>query len=258
VSLTVTPPNTAPNIQGTDTVVVGGPLLPFSLAQNSTGTTGTGGRITIGTYQGRPIPEPHRIYKWEIDLPQMSIPATSAGTDATTIPDPIVQEVSCTFDNTVPSSHPIGGRHRFLADTFDTTALMLTFYNDEDQTPIRYINAWKALIRTLNTSGEGEGMDNGLYQYPTTYLKPIYLYLQDLKTQTRMKISFLDCFPSVSAPMKLDYRPTNSITEVHQEFIINRVKMDATPANNLVAYPPMPGSPSKSGGKIFGIQTLQP
>jgi hypothetical protein len=251
---TVIPPNTSPNVQGSDTLVVGGPR-PLDIAQNFTGTLGTGGVMTFGTYHGSPIPEPHRIYKWDIKLPTLT--STPGVVGPSIVNTPIVQSIDLGFDATAPTPHAIGGRPRNIADLYNTNEMRLVFYNDEDQTPIWYIRSWHSLIRIFNTTGEGAGLDNGLYQYPVTYMKNIQIFLQDQKSKTRMTITLIDCFPSQTGIMKLDYKPIDR-TEIMQEFIVNRIKVESTPAGNQLAMPPMPGTPSQTGGKIFGIQTLQP
>ena len=244
MAIVLPPPNVAAKVQGFDSVVPGGraPSNSPALLNNYTGTPGTGGVITFGTYHGQPIPEPHRMWKWDIKLPDITIQGSAAGSSAsgassTTFSPPIVQSIEVPFDNTAPVPHPIGGRHRYIADVYDTTGLRLVFFNDDNQTPIQYINAWRFLIRQFD---QNTGLDNGLYQYPIIYMKQIQIFLQNQKSNTSITLVYDDCFPNATGSMRLDYASTNNRTEIMQEFVVNRFRFTMGPATPLQLTIPDP------------------
>lgn len=199
-----------PGVTGTDTDASGIPQTPPT-AQSVTGTPGTDGLISWGTYHGQPIPEPHRIWKFDVTLPNF-----------TGVRTPIVQSIESGFDNTSPEQYPIGGRHHINANFFDATPLSLLFYNDENQTPIEYILAWKKLIRNYDPN---TGLDDGTYNYPegtNGYFKPIIVLLQNVKSQVVYRITYDKCFPIQMHPMRLDYEPSGR-TVIAQTFAVNRI-----------------------------------
>ena len=214
-----------------------------TLAENITGTPGTGGQKTFGTYRGKPIPEPHRVWKFDVTLPNFS------GVDT-----PIVQRIEPGFDNTSPEAYPIGGRHHFSANFFDATELHVLFYGDEKQTPIDYIFAWKKLIRNYNAN---TGLDDGTYNYPegvNGYFRPIDVLLQNVKSQTVYKITYMNCFPAAMAPLRLDYEPSQR-TVIAQTFIVNRVVTQSIGQGGTTANPTI--APAGAAFNLTNVQRLQ-
>jgi len=206
-------------------------------AGNFTGTPGTGGTITVGVYHGLIVPEPHRVFKWDVFLPEIG-----------GVTRPIVQAVNPIFDNTKPDPHPIGGRHMNIADWFDTTdnELTLVMYNDAYTsrtgsfvacTPLEYILAWKKLIRPY---GELSGIDDGTYNYPITYWKDIYVYFQDMQNNIVYTLWYKQCFPTTTAPVHLDYENPGRST-ISQAFSVNRVVLTRGPSFNTTGSSVLPG-----------------
>jgi hypothetical protein len=205
-------------------------------AESVTGTPGTGGLKTIGTWGGVPVPDPHQVWKFTVYLPPMGV-AT-----------PIVQSLEPGFDNTSPENFPIGGRHHFTANFFDASELSLVFYDDINHTPIEYIYAWKKLIRTYNS----DGIDDGTYNYPDHYFRDISVFLTDMQNNNRYNLIYKDCFPTAMHPIRLDYGPSER-TVIAQSFAVNRVitKKSGAPASTA--------NPSRitPAGAAFNLQQLQ-
>jgi hypothetical protein len=225
------------------------PLRPPTV-ESLTGTPGTDGQKVFGTYQGQPIPEPHRIWKFDVILPKLTAPGSGVN-----VATPIVQNLECGFDNTTPEQYPIGGRHHVSANFFDATALNLLFYNDENQTPIEYILAWKKLIRNYDPN---TGLDDGTYNYPegtNGYFKPIVVILQNIKSQAVYRITYDKCFPTAMQPMRLDYEPSGR-TVIGQTFAVNRIisRKDQSAGQG----PPAPAIPKAGTGfSVVNLQRLQ-
>jgi hypothetical protein len=90
----------AVQIAATDIVVsTPTPQKPPPTMESITGTPGTDGSKTFGTYRGQPIPEPHRIWKFDVDLPKIRNPSDPSRD----VPTPIVQSIEPGFDNTSQS-----------------------------------------------------------------------------------------------------------------------------------------------------------
>jgi hypothetical protein len=217
-----------PNIAASDVIVpTPTPTPPPRFANNFSGTPGTDGIITNYTFNGAPVPEPHRIWKFKVQLPKWPTLDSS-------VVMPIVQSIEPGFDNTSPVVHPIGGRHHFQADFFDATELRLLFYGDEGMSPIEYILAWKKLIRNYNSD---TGLDDGTYNYPegqNGYLQKIVVTLQSYGNQDIYQITYKDCFPTTMAPLRLDYEPSGR-TAIAQSFAVNRIvtqKLTGTSTSN--------------------------
>jgi hypothetical protein len=213
---TVTPGVASLDIQ----TPVTSPRTSPAQANNFSGTIGTGGQITIGTYHAQWIPDPHRAFKFDVILPPIG-----------GVSRPIVQSVIPTFDNTQQEPHPIGGRHLFIADYFDTSEITMVMYNDAISdsetgsqivcTPLEYILAWKKLMRPYDNN---TGYDDGTYTYPNTYWKDIYVYFQDMQNNRLYTLQYHNCFPTTTAPMHLDYENPGRST-VTQAFSVSRIKM---------------------------------
>jgi hypothetical protein len=239
---TAPPLNPRPGIGGSDSDVSS--PVPQTNSNSITGTPGTGGTISIGTYHGYPIPEPHRVWKFDVFLPNL-VPKDRM---------PIVQSIEPSFDNTSVDQHPIGGRHHFAANFFDATELQLLFYDDENQNPIEFIYAWKKLIRNYNDAG----IDDGTYRYPGGsggYFRDIDVYLMNMKNKATYNISYRDCFPTQMAPLRLDYEPS-ARTVIAQHFAVNRIttlKMitQASAAN------PVQGPPAGAALNLANVQALR-
>jgi hypothetical protein len=228
-------------ITGTD-VDVSTPV-PASTANSITGTPGTGGRITYGTYKGKPVPDPHQVWKFDVDLPP--IPGIQT--------NPIVQQIEPGFDHTAPEQHPIGGRHFFIADFFDATELRLIFYDDMNHTPIEYIYAWKKLMRNYNSDTD---IDDGTYKYPlgtNGYFQDIRVHLLDMQNKERYLLTYKWCFPTQMQPLRLDYEPSQR-TVIAQSFAVNRI-ITKKISNQSSTANPSPISPA--GAAIRNIPTLQ-
>jgi hypothetical protein len=232
----------AVQIVGSD-VEIPTPTPQALTAESITGTPGTGGQKTFGTYGGNPIPEPHRVWKFTVTLP----PFSGVGI-------PIVQSIEPGFDNTSPEAYPIGGRHHFAANFFDATELRILFYGDEMQTPIDYIFAWKRLIRNYNTN---TGLDDGTYNYPegtNGYFRNIVVNLQNVKSQNMYMITYMNCFPTVMAPLRLDYEPS-ARTVIAQSFVVNRILTQNVSQGGTTANPTI--VPAGASFNVTNIQSLQ-
>lgn len=229
-----------PGVTGTDTDTTGTPRAPPTV-ESITGTPGTGGLKGIGTYHGYPIPDPHQVWKFDVFLPPLVEPRRM----------PIVQSIEPGFDNTSPESHGIGGRHQFGAAFFDATELRILFYDDENHLPLEYIYAWKKLMRNYNDAG----IDDGTYKYPkgnTGYFRDIDVYLYDMKNQPRYNITYKNCFPTVMAPLRLDYEPSHR-TVIAQAFAVNRITTLKMGAQSTSANP----SPIGPAGASFNLTNVQ-
>jgi hypothetical protein len=210
-----------PSVTATDVVIpVATPVIISPQANNFTGTIGTNGQITIGTYHALEIPEPHRIFKFDVLLPPL--PGNPLR--------PIVESVVCSFDNTIAEPHPIGGRHMFIADFFDTSELNMIMYNDaysDDSgnliscTPLEYILAWKKLIRPFSQS---TGSDDGTYLYPINYWYDIYVYIQDMQNHIVHTLWYKYCFPTTTATLHLDYESPGR-SKIAQSFSVGRLAL---------------------------------
>ena len=247
-----TAPAPMPNIAGSDLIVPNPTPTPQPRFANSfTGTPGTDGIITNYTFNGAPVPEPHRVWKFTVQLPKWPT------LDTNTVM-PIVQSIEPGFDNTSPDNHPIGGRHHFIADFFDATELRLLFYGDEMMSPIEYILAWKKLIRNYNND---TGLDDGTYNYPegpNGYLQKIVVKLQSYGNQNVYEIDYLDCFPTVMAPLRLDYEPSGR-TAIAQSFAVNRVvtkKLTTGSDPNLIKAQQSRITPAGAAFRFNNIQRL--
>jgi hypothetical protein len=231
-----------PGIGGTD-VDVSTPV-PQTTPTSITGTPGTGGKITFGTYHGLPVPEPHRVWRFDIALPAIQ-----------GVAKPIVQSLEPGFDNISSEHHPIGGRHHFEAGFFDASELRLLFYGDENQTPLEYILAWKKLIRNYNAD---TGLDDGTYKYSDGhdgYFKDIVVTLQNMKNEDKYKITYKKCFPTVTAPLRLDYEPS-ARTVVAQSFAVNRIITVKVGSQSTTANPAAI-TPAGASFNLLAIPRLQ-
>jgi hypothetical protein len=227
-----------PSVTATDvTLPVSSPILLSPQAGNFTGTLGTNGQITIGTYHAEAIPEPHRIFKFDVILPPI------ASTQGVTVKRPIVQAVTLSFDNTQAEPHPIGGRHMFVADFFDTSELLMELYNDaytDDSgnivacTPLEYVQAWKRLIRPYTPS---TGIDDGTYMYPINYWQSIYVYIQDMQSNMVYTFWYKYCFPTTTGTLHLDYESPGR-SRISQAFSVGRLSLtEGRVGPNLVTSP---------------------
>ena len=218
-------------------------LIPT--VESVTGTPGTGGFKSIGSYHGFPVPDPHQVWRFNVYLPPLVSQQKM----------PIVQAIDPGFDNTSQEAYPIGGRHHFSANFFDATELHLQFYDDENQSPIEYIYAWKKLIRNYNPD---TGLDDGTYNYPhgtNGYFQDISVYLLDAKNESRYKIIYRDCFPTVMSPIRLDYGPS-ARTVIAQSFAVNRVLTLVLGTQKSTANP-TPAAPTGAAFNLRNVQTLQ-
>jgi hypothetical protein len=238
-----------PNVAASDVIVATPTPTPSpTFANNFSGTPGTDGIITNYTFNGEPVPEPHRVWKFNVQLPKFGA-----------VRVPIVQSIEPGFDNTAPDNHPIGGRHHFQADFFDATELRMLFYGDEAMTPIDYILAWKKKIRNYNIN---TGLDDGTYNYPEGtdgYLQDITVILQSYGNETTYRIVYQKCFPTVMAPLRLDYEPSGR-TAIAQSFAVNRVVTNSATeegaSSNLVKAQQRRIVPGGAAFKFNNIQRL--
>ena len=222
---------------------------PVITTESITGTPGTGGQKAYGTYHGDPVPQPHLVWRFDVFLPNIS--ATDNNGNTITSKRPIVQSIEPGFDNTGPEGHSIGGRHHFGATFFDATELRMLFYDDEDHTPLQYILAWKRLMRNFND----DGTDDGTYKYPegeNGYFQDIDVYLLDLKNTRRYNIRYKKCFPTVTAPLRLDYEPSGR-TVIAQSFAVNRIVQIKMGGGGTTANP----TPITPAGAAFSPGNLQ-
>jgi hypothetical protein len=207
--------------------------------ESLTGTPGTGGVKTIGTFNDAPVPDPHQVWKFTVNLPSMS-----------GVAKPIVQSLEPGFDNTSPENFPIGGRHHFTANFFDASELHLVFYDDINHTPIDYIYAWKKLMRNYDNN---TGIDDGTYSYSINYYKDISVFLTDMQNNNRYQLIYKDCFPTAMHPIRLDYGPSER-TVIAQSFAVNRIITKSISAQASTANP----SRIAPAGAAFRLQVLQP
>jgi hypothetical protein len=245
--ITVEAPPVGPGVSGSDTdVSFPVPRTPPT-ASSITGTPGTGGSITFGTYHGQPIPEPHRVYKFDVRLPTVDNYFEAL---------PIVQSISPGFDNTGFDQHPIGGRHHFTAHFFQVTNLQLLFYDDEVHTPIEYIYAWKKMIRNYD---QNTGMDDGTYKYPegtNGYLRDINVFLLNMQNEKKYNIIYSKCFPTEMAPLRLDYEPS-ARTVISQTFAVNRIITKKVVGSQSSTATPSAITPAGAAINPLNVQALR-
>ena len=149
---------------------------------------------------------------------------------------PIVQSIEGGFDSIKQQFIPVGSRSIAIADFEGQVDLSIVFYNDELQTPLKYIKQWKELIRNYNPD---TGYDDGTFQLPLNYWRPISVDLQDNKMVTKYTLYYFQCFPTITRPLILQYEnSTRSV--IMQAFSVNRLRQFAPSTSTPSTPTPTP------------------
>jgi hypothetical protein len=189
-----------PEVLGTsDSVATFGRYIPQALGPRGS---------TIGPmFDGDPIAEPQRTYDYRVILPNI-------GTEV-----PIAEGIDINvIETTSQSPEPIGGRHRYVANTYDAPPLTLILYHNQASDSIaghialNYIHYWQRLVQN----------DDGTYNYPETYLFSIYFNFLNVDQTIGFTLEYRKCFPLTAAPIPMRYNRSDR-TAITVTFSVERV-----------------------------------
>jgi hypothetical protein len=173
-------------------------------------------------FDGMPIPEPQRVYDFRVRLPSIGA----------TIPMAEGVDINVT-EVTTQSPEPIGGRHRYIAGTYDAPTLLLILYHNQasegvlGHVALDYINAWKKLVQN----------QDGTYNYPETYLFSIYADFRNVDQTDGYTIEYRKCFPLTVSPVQMRFNRSDR-TAIQVTFSVERIitRTDGASSSSGLAF----------------------
>jgi hypothetical protein len=197
-----------PAITSTDnTAVDPTPLTGGAQATALALSNGTGVGSRALQFDGNPIAEPQRTYDFRVWLPPIGVTT------------PLVEGIDVNIvEATTPSPEPIGGRHRYIAGTYDAAPLSLILYHNQTSDGVvghiarDYLHYWQRLVQN----------DDGTYNYPETYLFPIFIDFRNVNQTVGYTIEYRKCFPLTVSPVPMRFNRSDR-TAITVTFSCERV-----------------------------------
>lgn len=157
----------------------------------------------IGDLLSRKDPQP--TWRWVVTTGTKVLPFG--------LPASYVESIDVPFLNVqVQSPVFVAGGFVYFPGFHDIAAFGMTFYEDEDGTTLRWIQAWKNRIKNF-TSG-----DMGL---PSEYKRDIPVSLLDNTGSVKVSILLKGCWPSDTGNIPLSYTDENGRLTYSQTFSID-------------------------------------
>ncbi len=145
------------------------------------------------------LPDPLPSFKWVAE----TIPNILGQAQPRNFKD-YVEAVDLPFNNVKIADNWYGGAgYTYYPGTHDISSFAVTFYEDMNGTSLKYIMAWKALVKDFNS---------GIYNLPTVFKKDLVLLLQDIKNTPVVRVTMQGIWPADTGNLNLNYTDSGRIT----------------------------------------------
>lgn len=128
------------------------------------------------------------------------------------LPSDFLESVDLPWNNIkTESGFYVNGSYLYYPGAHDIESFSMVFYEDDKVTCTKWIQQWKAAIKSFDT---------GLYNLPKDYKKDMKVQLMDSKNNPIMTVELIGIWPEATSPWSLNYTDNGRLT-VSQSFSID-------------------------------------